>query len=52
MEDAEKIQQARQKRKEEADARRLQKKQDLEDLEARNKAIREKGLMEAYSNIN
>lgn len=52
MEDAEKIQQARQRRKEEADARRLKKKQDLEDLEARNKATREKGLMEAYSNIN
>ena len=52
MEDANKIQIARQRRKEEADQRRQDKKDDLARLEAINVAAREKGLLEAFGNIN
>lgn len=52
MADADKIQQARLRRKEEADDRRQAKKDDLARLEAINKAAREKGLLEAFGNIN
>ena len=52
MADANKIQQARLKRKDEADNRRQQKKDEIARLEAVNKAAREKGLLEAFSNIN
>jgi hypothetical protein len=52
MADADKIQQARLKRKDEADNRRQQKKDEIARLEAVNKAAREKGLLEAFGNIN
>jgi hypothetical protein len=52
MADAAKIADARIRRKEDADARRQQKKDDLARLESINKAAREKGLLEAYGNIN
>lgn len=50
--DAAKIQEARTRRKEAADARRTQKKRDEEELIATTKAAREKGLLEAFGNIN
>jgi len=50
--DAAKIQEARTRRKEAADARRTQKKRDEQDLIDTTKAAREKGLLEAFGNIN
>jgi len=52
LETASKIQDAREKRKAENDQRRQQKKEQQEALEAKKKAIREQGLIEAYEKIN
>lgn len=52
LETASKIQEARDKRKAENDQRRQQKKEQQEALEAKKKAIREQGLIEAYEKIN
>lgn len=52
LETASKIQEARDKRKTENDQRRQQKKEQQEALEAKKKAIREQGLIEAYEKIN
>ena len=52
VEEAAKIEEARRRRKQQNDARRHQKKNDQETLAAKQKEIREKGLLEAYEKIN
>lgn len=52
MSESEKIHEARLKRKEDNESKRLQKQQDKDDLEAKMKAAKEKGLMEVYDKIN
>lgn len=52
LDTASKIQEAREKRKAENDARRKKKKEEQEAMEARKKAIRDQGLVEAYEKIN
>ena len=49
---ASKIEDARNKRKEENDRKRAEKKRMEQEMEEKKKAIREKGLMEAYEKIN
>ena len=51
MEEAKKIEEARQRRKQQNDARRLKKENDAATLAAKTKAAREKGLLEAHSKI-
>ena len=49
---ASKIEEARQKRKQENDKRREEQKRQKEEMEQKRKEIREKGLIEAYEKIN
>jgi hypothetical protein len=52
MDDASKIEAARAKRKAANDARRKKVEDDAKALAAKKQAIREKGILEAYENIN
>lgn len=52
MEEARKIQEARDKRKRENEERRAKKQREKEALEAKTKAAREKGLLEVHAKIN
>ena len=52
MEDANKIHESRLRRKNDHDDRRNKKQQDAEDLAEKQKAAREKGLLEAHGRIN
>ena len=51
MEEAKKIEEARNKRKAQNDARRLKKQNDADALAAKTKAAREKGLLEVHGKI-
>ena len=52
MEEAKKIEEARKRRKKDNDDRRYKKQTDTEKLMAKQKEVREKGLLEAYEKIN
>lgn len=52
MDEAAKIEEARKRRKQANDARRFDKKSAQDNLAAKQKEIREKGILEAYDKIN